>query len=71
MVGQFPLSFNMDTGVFALGGSRLTAQQWINLRTEVDTFLEKHGLLEKYEVHDFKPSLTRRARRAVRWLTKR
>ncbi len=68
MVGQFPLSFNLDTGVFALGGSRLTAEQWINLRGEVDSFLEKHGLLDRFEVHNFRPSLSKRV---VRWLTRR
>ena len=71
MVGQFPLSFNLDTGVFALGGSRLTAEQWSTLRGEVDNFLVHHKLLDKFEVHDFRPSLSKRARGVVRWLTRR
>ncbi len=71
MVGQFPLSYNVTTGVFALGGSRLTAKQWVELRLAVDSFLDHHHLLDKYEVHDFRPSLSKRASGAVRWLTRR
>lgn len=50
MVGQFPLSYNLDTGEFALGGARLTGLQWISLRTEVDNFMVKHGLLSRLEI---------------------
>ena len=71
MVGQFPLSYNLNTGVFALGGSRWTAEQWMTLRAEVDNFLARHKLLEKFEVHDFRPSLAKRASGLVRWLTRR
>ena len=60
IVGQFPLSFNTNTGVFALAGSRLTAEQWINLRTQADNFLVHHKLLKKSEVHDFRPSTSNR-----------
>ena len=71
IVGQFNLSFNLNTGVFALGGSRLSAEQWMTLRYEVDEFLVKYKLIEKLEVHDFRPSLSKRARGIVRWLIKR
>ena len=71
IVGQFPLSYNINTRVFALAGSRLTGEQWITLRTQVDDFLIKRELLGKFEVHDFRPSLSKRAIGAVRWLTRR
>ena len=71
MVGQFPLSFNLLTGEFALAGSRLTVKEWISLREDVDRFLEKYHMLEILEVHDYRPSMTKLAVGAVGWLTRR
>ena len=69
LLGQFPLSLNEVTGEFALDGSRLTVQGWIDLRRGVDTFLASHGWLEILEVNldeDKRPLSRLRA-----WLTRR
>ena len=66
IIGQFPLSIDIITGEFAIGGSRLTATDWIRFSGEVDTFLEKHGWVEKVEVFDFRPSMLKRILKLVR-----
>ena len=70
IVGQFPLNFDLLTGEFALAGTRLTAEQWLELREAVDRFMVKHHMMEILEVHDLRPSMSKRAGAVVKWLTR-
>ena len=70
LLGQFPLSINQVTGEFALDGSRLTVEQWIDLRSGVDSFLQSHGWLEILQVNVEETGRTMLSRLSA-WLTRR